>query len=49
MMLDFLGEKEAADALMKSIESVTAEGFCTPDLGGDARMSQVTDRIIERV
>ncbi len=47
MMLDFLGEKQAASALMKSIETVTAEGYCTPDLGGEARMSQVTDRIIE--
>jgi tartrate dehydrogenase/decarboxylase/D-malate dehydrogenase len=47
LMLDFLGEKKAAASLMKSIESITAEGFCTPDLGGDARMTQVTDRIIK--
>ncbi|HDR16322.1 MAG TPA: tartrate dehydrogenase [Desulfobacteraceae bacterium] len=49
MMLDFLQEKEAAAALMKAIESVTADGIRTPDLGGDARMIQVTDRIIDLI
>jgi tartrate dehydrogenase/decarboxylase/D-malate dehydrogenase len=49
MMLDFLGENEAAATLMKAVESVTAAGITTPDLGGDAKMTQVTDRIIDRI
>lgn len=46
MMLEFLGENTAAEALMKRIESVNAEGTLTPDLGGTARTKEVTDRIL---
>ena len=48
MMLAFLGENAAADALMKAIEAVTGQGVLTPDLGGSARTTEVTDRIIEQ-
>ncbi|MGE6661722.1 tartrate dehydrogenase [Pseudomonas sp. NPDC077408] len=47
MMLEHLGEKEAADHLMRAIEEVTASGLHTPDLGGTATTRQVTDAVLE--
>jgi tartrate dehydrogenase/decarboxylase / D-malate dehydrogenase len=50
MMLDHLGEKGAADRLMKAIERVTADKrFHTPDLGGKARTADVTAAVIEAI
>ena len=46
MMLEFLAENNAAQALMTAIEKVTAEGVMTPDLGGTATTSEVTDSIL---
>ncbi|NBT96105.1 MAG: isocitrate/isopropylmalate dehydrogenase family protein, partial [Chloroflexi bacterium] len=47
MMLDFLGETEAARLLMQAIEAVTQAGtVLTPDLGGTAATGQVTDAVI---
>jgi tartrate dehydrogenase/decarboxylase / D-malate dehydrogenase len=47
MMLEHLGEKSAADRLMRAIERVTADkGLHTPDLGGKATTRQVTDAVI---
>lgn len=46
MMLAYLGETEAAAALMKAIEAVTAEGkILTPDLGGTATTQEVAQAI----
>jgi tartrate dehydrogenase/decarboxylase/D-malate dehydrogenase len=46
MMLDHLGESEAAGSLMKAIETVTAEGKALPkDLGGEASTLQVTEAV----
>jgi tartrate dehydrogenase/decarboxylase/D-malate dehydrogenase len=46
MMLDFLGDREAAARIMHAIESVTAAArVITPDLGGRATTSQVGDAI----
>ena len=43
-MLDYLGEKEKSDAIFKATERVIAEGkYVTYDLGGDAKLSQMTD------
>ncbi len=49
MMLEFLEETAAANALMKAIETVTANGVMTPDLKGTARMTDVTDSIIDNL
>jgi tartrate dehydrogenase/decarboxylase / D-malate dehydrogenase len=50
MMLDHLGEKDAAGRLMKAIERVTADKrFHTPDLGGKARTADVTAAIVDAI
>jgi tartrate dehydrogenase/decarboxylase/D-malate dehydrogenase len=50
MLLEHLGEKRAADRLMKAIEQVTADPrFHTPDLGGKARTAEVTAAVIDAV
>ena len=48
MMLDHLGETDAAEKLMAAIETVTANpDLHTPDLGGNATTNQVTEAVIE--
>jgi tartrate dehydrogenase/decarboxylase/D-malate dehydrogenase len=47
MMLEHLGEPQAAARLMKSIEAVTAKKIFTPDLGGTARTKDVTRAVID--
>jgi len=42
MMLEHLGEADAAARLMKAVEAVTAEKIHTPDLGGKATTADVT-------
>ena len=42
LMLEHLGESAAAKRLMKAIETVTASGVHTPDLGGKAKTADVT-------
>ena len=50
MMLEFLGEKPAADLTMRAIKAVTAERrVLMPDLGGRAHTTQVTDEIIAKI
>ena len=47
MMLDHLGEAEAAAALMRAVERVTADpSLHPPDLGGSASTHQVTDAVV---
>ena len=46
MMLEHLGEKDAAARLMRAVERVTADpALHTPDLGGSATTRQVTDAV----
>lgn len=49
MMLDFLGQKEAARSLMHAIEQTTGAGTFTPDLGGSASTRQFTDAVLQNV
>jgi len=50
MMLDHLGQTEAAKAVVDAIEAVTSEGkVLTPDLGGKADTGEVTQAIIEKL
>ncbi len=46
MMLDFLGEKAAGDALMQAVETVTGKGLLTPDLGGKESTNSFTDHVL---
>lgn len=47
MMLEHLGEADAAARVMRAIEATTAEGTTlTPDLGGTASTDQVAERVI---
>jgi tartrate dehydrogenase/decarboxylase/D-malate dehydrogenase len=47
MMLEHLGEKPAADMLMRAVEQVCAAGVLTPDLGGKATTKEVTKAVCE--
>ena len=48
MMLEHLGEKPAAERLMRAVERVTADpALHTPDLGGTATTKQVTAAVCE--
>ena len=47
MMLEHLGEAEAAARLMKAVEAVCAQRIFTPDLGGKARTRDVTRAVLE--
>jgi tartrate dehydrogenase/decarboxylase/D-malate dehydrogenase len=50
MMLDHLGEKEAASRLMAALERVTADpANHTPDLGGTATTRRVTEAMCDAV
>ena len=46
LMLDHLGLRDEAGRVMRAIEATTAAGTLTPDLGGPARTTQVTDAIL---
>ncbi|WP_395402738.1 tartrate dehydrogenase [Pseudoduganella sp. UC29_106] len=45
MMLDFLGHKEAHDAVVRAIEAALVEGPRTPDMGGSASTTEVGQSI----
>ena len=50
MLLEHIGEADAAAQLMRAIESVTAnQDLHTPDLGGDATTEKVTDALIAHI
>ena len=49
LMLDHLGETEAAGRVMRAIEDVCRDGVRTRDLGGDATTSQVGDAVAARI
>jgi tartrate dehydrogenase/decarboxylase / D-malate dehydrogenase len=45
LMLEHLGEADAAQRLMRAVEEVTASGLRTPDLGGSATTREVTGAV----
>jgi tartrate dehydrogenase/decarboxylase/D-malate dehydrogenase len=47
MMLEHLGEKDAAQRLMRAIETVTGRRIHTPDLGGEATTEIVTQAVCD--
>ncbi len=49
MMLDWLGETAAAEAINTAVGAALAAGCTTPDLGGKLTTSQITDAVIERL
>jgi isocitrate/isopropylmalate dehydrogenase len=50
MMLDWLGEKQAAKVLEASIVEVLREGkTLTPDLKGNAKTGDVARAVVERL
>ena len=49
LMLDFLGEKAAHDAIVKAIEQVLVEGPRTGDLGGKASTTEMGKAIAAMV
>lgn len=46
MMVEWLGQKEAAESIRKAVELTLAQGAGTPDLGGSLNTRQMTDHII---
>ncbi len=46
MMLEHLGEGEAAELVMRALETVAREGPRTRDVGGDGSTSEVADAIV---
>jgi len=49
LMLEHLGEKDAALCLMSAVETVTASGLLTPDLGGKATTREVTSAVCDAI
>jgi tartrate dehydrogenase/decarboxylase/D-malate dehydrogenase len=49
LMLEHLGEKDAALRLMRAVELVTASGLHTPDLGGKATTREVTSAVCDAI
>jgi tartrate dehydrogenase/decarboxylase/D-malate dehydrogenase len=48
-MLDHLGEKAAANEIMRAIEEVTGQGIYTVDLGGKAGTKDVTNAVLSSI
>ena len=48
-MLEHLGEKEAAEFIVKAIERTVQEGVLTVDLAGSAKTVEVTERIVHNL
>jgi len=45
LMLETLGEQQAAEQLRQAVFATLEEGLCTPDLGGSATTAQFTQRV----
>ena len=49
MMLDYLGEPDAARRVRQAVLDVLRDGPRTPDLGGDASTEDVTKAVVDRM
>lgn len=49
MMLNHLGYESAHDAMLTAIETVTANGPRTPDMGGDAKTGDVGKAVVDAI
>lgn len=49
MLLDHHGEEEMGRLLLDTMESVTADGYLTPDVGGNHTIDEVVEQIIGRL
>jgi tartrate dehydrogenase/decarboxylase / D-malate dehydrogenase len=49
LMLEHLGEKEAADRIVRAVEKTTQDGVLTVDLGGTAKTADVGNCVIQNV
>lgn len=49
LLLDHLGAAEAARRVERAVESAVRDGVRTPDLGGSANTSELTDAILRRL
>jgi tartrate dehydrogenase/decarboxylase/D-malate dehydrogenase len=50
MMMDHLGEAEAASAILEAVQDVLEEGkIVTPDLGGKATTEEVGDAVVQKL
>jgi tartrate dehydrogenase/decarboxylase/D-malate dehydrogenase len=49
MMLDWLGEADAASRLRAAVEHTLAAGVATPDIGGLATTTQFTGAVLSRL
>jgi tartrate dehydrogenase/decarboxylase/D-malate dehydrogenase len=49
MMLDWLGEADAAAAVRRAVERALAEGNMTPDAGGTSTTTAITAAIVKRL
>ncbi|MCM3568484.1 tartrate dehydrogenase [Neobacillus mesonae] len=49
MMIDHFGETELGNLLLTTIEEVLNDGIKTPDIGGTASTTEVTNAIIEKL
>jgi isocitrate/isopropylmalate dehydrogenase len=48
-MLAWLGQREAAELLMESVENVTESGIKTLDLGGSSKTVEVTEKVCQEI
>ncbi|MDW7694843.1 tartrate dehydrogenase [Flammeovirgaceae bacterium SG7u.111] len=49
LLLDHIGEAEAAANIVKGIEAITQKGILTIDLGGSAKTSEIADAIVAEI
>jgi tartrate dehydrogenase/decarboxylase/D-malate dehydrogenase len=46
MMLEWLGEPGAAEAIRRAVDAAVGSGAKTPDLGGNLRTAEMTERVL---